>query len=121
MGRPSHPLRASRGSDVVEHCGGVLGVQQVLPGVFALENSCHLRQDLELIEAPPFEMEADWSMHQMIGYMSTWSAVRAFREATGVDPVAGVREEIAEAWGDPQAIRRVRWPIHLRLGRIDTP
>lgn len=71
----------------------------------------------EEIEAPPFEMRADWTMDQMIGYMSTWSAVRGFREATGGDPVAGVREEMAAAWGDPDRRRRVAWPIHLRLGR----
>jgi hypothetical protein len=75
----------------------------------------------EEIEAPSFEMQADWTMRQMIGYMSTWSAVRACREATGEDPVAGVREEIVAAWGDPQARRRVTWPIHLRLGRIVKP
>jgi hypothetical protein len=29
-----------------------------------------------------------------------------------------VREDLEAAWGDPQAERRVSWPVFLRAGRL---
>ncbi|MFZ2447048.1 MAG: class I SAM-dependent methyltransferase [Syntrophobacteraceae bacterium] len=67
--------------------------------------------------APAFEMEASWGLAHLIGYLGTWSSVNRFREARGLDPITLVHEEISRAWGEPEAARRVVWPIHMRIGR----
>jgi ubiquinone/menaquinone biosynthesis C-methylase UbiE len=37
----------------------------------------------ERVDAPAFAMEADWTVDHLAGYLSTWSAVRRARAATG--------------------------------------
>ena len=71
----------------------------------------------ERIEAPPFSMQADWSLDQLAGYLSTWSAVQRARQATGQDPVPDVVESMRRAWGNRGVVRRVEWPMSLHVGR----
>jgi len=66
--------------------------------------------------APPFEIEVDWDLAQLTGYLATWSAVQRCRDRTGQDPLVALRSRLARLWS-PAALRRVRWPVHLRLGR----
>jgi SAM-dependent methyltransferase len=68
--------------------------------------------------APDFAIAADWDLGEVMDYFGTWSAVQYYRKAKGADPLALVREEMAAAWGDPAAHRRVRWPLSLRLARL---
>jgi SAM-dependent methyltransferase len=66
--------------------------------------------------APAFSLECDWSLEQVMGYLATWSAVQRCRDRTGRDPLAVVEPRLAALW--PRSVaRRVRWPVHLRLGR----
>ena len=71
------------------------------------------------VEAPAFAMQAAWTLDQLAGYVSTWSAVQRARAATGNDPVAGLVESLREAWGAAAAARRVEWPLTLIVGRAD--
>jgi hypothetical protein len=65
---------------------------------------------------PPFSLETDWDLEQVMGFLATWSAVQRFRDDTGRDPLPDLRARLRESWhrGEP---RTLRWPIHLRLGR----
>lgn len=69
------------------------------------------------IEAPPFELAAEWTLDELTGYLGTWSAVARYREARGDDPLPAVREALAAVWGDPAAPRRVSWPLKLHACR----
>jgi SAM-dependent methyltransferase len=69
------------------------------------------------LEAPTFEMAADWTLSQLLGYIRTWSATQRFREAQGHDPVVELGGEMELHWGEPESTRRVRWPLSLRAGR----
>jgi SAM-dependent methyltransferase len=71
----------------------------------------------ERIDAPVFSMNADWTLDHLGGYLSTWSAVRRARAATGTDPVPAVIESLRAAWGEDQSVRRVQWPLTLHAGR----
>lgn len=71
----------------------------------------------EAIEAPVFEMRADWSLARFSQYLSTWSAARRYTARTGLDPVAAVHSKLEEAWGDRDLVRTVSWPLDLRVGR----
>ena len=68
------------------------------------------------IAAPEFAVEAAWSLRDLFGYLSSWSAAQKFAEARGFDPLNEVRATWATAWGSMQ-VRTVRWPLYLRVGR----
>jgi SAM-dependent methyltransferase len=72
----------------------------------------------EEILVPHVDMTAQWDLERMLGYLSTWSAVKAFQKASQEDPIATLAPELAAAWGSPAAPRTVTWPLVLRAGRI---
>jgi SAM-dependent methyltransferase len=71
------------------------------------------------IPTPPIDNEADWDLGRLLGYFGTWSSCRRYQEATGRDPVKLMQDELTAAWGNPAQARRVRWPVHLRAGRVE--
>jgi SAM-dependent methyltransferase len=68
--------------------------------------------------APPFTMEARWTLDDLLGYFGTWSATKRYVARTGDDPFAATREAFEAAWGDPARPRAVRWPLAVRWGRV---
>ena len=72
------------------------------------------------VDIGEFVMEADWSAEQLLGYLSTWSAVSRQRAETGVDPLEKFAADLAAAWGRVP-LHRIRWPLTLRVGRNDPP
>ena len=70
------------------------------------------------IAAPPFECECQWNFEGVLGYLSSWSAVQRYKDAQDRDPLAALRPELERAWGPGDAVCRVSWPIHLRVGRV---
>ena len=75
--------------------------------------------DLPFPELPPpvFAMEADWDLHQLGGYLTTWSAVSRYRAERQEDPVPPVMRALAAAWGNPDERHRIHWPLTLRVAR----
>jgi hypothetical protein len=53
----------------------------------------------------------------LIGYISTWSAVKHFTSQNGHNPVDKLKNEIEQYW-DKEQIREVRFPLLLRVGQI---
>lgn len=75
---------------------------------------------LEPLAAPAFDMQCEWTLSQYLDYLRSWSASERYRTANGTDPVAGIADAMAAAWGDPLQRRAVRWPLNLRAGRQST-
>jgi len=69
------------------------------------------------IAAPELAIEVCWPLPALIGYLDTWSAVRAMEGAIGRAPFDAVAAELAEAWGDPAQRRTIRWPLAILAGR----
>lgn len=69
------------------------------------------------IEAPHFELRAEWTLPRLLGYFSSYSATKTHRERTGEDAVALHAGELAAAWGDPQRTRTMRWPLFVHARR----
>ena len=69
------------------------------------------------IEAPAFFIEVEWSLHRLLDYLSTWSAVKRYQTARGHDPLPALGAELALLWGDPDTAKRLQWPLFLRVGR----
>lgn len=66
---------------------------------------------------PALAIEVEWDLEQLGGYLATWSAYQRCRHETGLDPLPGLLGQLAIPWGEPTRKRRVRWPLHLRVGR----
>jgi SAM-dependent methyltransferase len=77
-----------------------------------------LRFPFTEMTAPRFNMQADWTLEQLAGYVSTWSAVGRFKKAEKRDPVPEFIAQIGKWWGDPKSSRTVRWPLELRAGTV---
>lgn len=70
----------------------------------------------EPLRTPDFAIEAQWDLHQLLGYLRTWSAVTQWQNTHGRDPIAPLESELAQHWGSPEISRRIRWPLHLLAG-----
>lgn len=68
------------------------------------------------IVAPKFEMKADYTLAQWVGYLHTWSAVQRYVTASGKDPVSLILSDLSIAWGDPAMARTITWPLFMRVG-----
>ncbi|MEP6633552.1 MAG: class I SAM-dependent methyltransferase [Luteimonas sp.] len=69
------------------------------------------------IDAPEFTMTVDWPLARMLGYFSSFSAVKRYREVTGIDPIAVHAAAITSAWGDPETTQTLRWPFFVHARR----
>jgi SAM-dependent methyltransferase len=69
------------------------------------------------IRPPAFRIEVEWNLPRLIAYLSTWSAVKRYQAARESDPLSALMDELAPLWGDPNAARRLAWPLFLRAGR----
>ncbi len=68
------------------------------------------------INAPSLRMTATWSLEQVIGYLHTWSAVQRYQEQNKHDPVTIIAAELCAAWGEGGGLKRISWPLSLRIG-----
>ncbi len=69
------------------------------------------------ITPPVFRMEARWTLEQLLGYFSTWSATNRFIKAKGSNPLKPLSGALGDVWGDAHSTRLVTWPLTLRIGR----
>lgn len=62
-------------------------------------------------------IEVDWTLEQLLGYFSSWSATNRYIKANGINPLEPLSAALRPLWGDAGRVRRVRWPLALRVGR----
>ena len=74
----------------------------------------------EQYPAPPMEITENWTLSQVLGYISTWSAVRQVENAGKPEILHAFATDLAAHWGDPAATRPVTWPVTTKVG-IVTP
>jgi hypothetical protein len=72
----------------------------------------------EELAVPSLEIRVEWTLAEMMGYIETWSAVRAMERVEGRGPIVAFESQLARAWGAATSRRTVRWPLSLRLGRV---
>lgn len=77
----------------------------------------HYDWPFEKLATPQPWLTADWTLPQLLGYLGSLSATARCRNATGIDPVAVHALELQAAWGEPQSVRTMRWPLVMHLRR----
>jgi DNA-binding MarR family transcriptional regulator/SAM-dependent methyltransferase len=66
--------------------------------------------------APSMRIRKDWNLTELLGYVSTWSAVRRAEQAGATEILHSFAADLSELWGDPTSTRPVSWPVVMRLG-----
>lgn len=69
------------------------------------------------LATPPFEMRCRWQLPHLLGYLNTWSAVKAYEKQHRQNPVTLLWDDIVTAWGDDTQSRDVYWPLILYVGQ----
>lgn len=72
----------------------------------------------EPIAVPPMAIELSWRLDEFLGYVYTWSAVKAAEKALGMNPADALADTLRDAWGDPERRRRITWPLSVRAGSV---
>lgn len=71
----------------------------------------------EEIPTPEFSFSFQWTLAELQGYLTTWSAVQKYINAHGINPVEKLVQQIRPLWKAEEM--EVRFPLFLRCGRID--
>jgi len=66
---------------------------------------------------PIFQMAEEWTFERFLGYLNTWSAVKHYSQRTGENPMVLIVADLRAAWGEPTAMRRITWPLQVRIWR----
>ncbi len=70
------------------------------------------------LDHPQMTIEREWTLEQFLGYVRTWSTVKAAAKAGKQNLMESFADQLASPWGDPQQLRKISWPIAIRLGRV---
>jgi ubiquinone/menaquinone biosynthesis C-methylase UbiE len=73
--------------------------------------------DYDLLPAKSFDTILNWQREDLIGYISSWSAIQKFIKVNGHSPVPIIEEEIKKLWPEGE-VKKVVFPIYLKLGII---
>ena len=68
--------------------------------------------------SPRLEIVKKWNLEELLGYVSTWSAVHRACEAGREDISQAFAVDLMKLWGSSLQYRQVRWPINMRLGTL---
>ena len=72
----------------------------------------------EAIRPPQFWMRADWNLDQMLAFVGTWSGTQEYIRQRGESPLPLVEEPLGRVWGERTAVRKLRWPLAIRVSRL---
>ncbi len=66
------------------------------------------------IQSPVFNMQQQWDLSQLTGYLHTWSSVRKQLQTTDDDLVKTELRNISALWGAAEKPQTITWPLVLR-------
>ena len=69
------------------------------------------------VELPELAMRTEWRLPELLGYLSTWSAVKRATEATQLNPLEKLSCELHAVCGE-DTVLSVAWPLNIRAGIV---
>jgi ubiquinone/menaquinone biosynthesis C-methylase UbiE len=72
------------------------------------------------IAPPMLRMETRWTLDELLGYFSTWSATNRFIKTTGQNPLVPLEAKLEREWGGRNSSHLITWPLSLRVGQRDS-
>ena len=70
------------------------------------------------VQPPPFRLEVRWTLAELMGYVSSWSATARYVAAHGTGPLPELEVALRRHWGPPERKRVVQWPFVVRIGYV---
>ncbi len=70
------------------------------------------------LKTPTFQAQKDFRLIELIGYLQTWSAVKEYQQRMGQNPLELILPELTAAYGDPETVITMRWPLHLLVTNL---
>jgi ubiquinone/menaquinone biosynthesis C-methylase UbiE len=70
----------------------------------------------EIIHTPSFAIKTEWTIDQLSGYFSSWSATQKFIKEKGYDPVVHFIQTIKRDWEPTQRV--VSFPLFTRIAIV---
>lgn len=72
----------------------------------------------DALTVPPLQMQLYIPMQVLVGYLNTWSSTQAYIKEHGENPVEKILPELEAAWGKPDSIKAITWPLFVKAGYI---
>jgi ubiquinone/menaquinone biosynthesis C-methylase UbiE len=69
------------------------------------------------LPSPSFHMSARWTIKQLMGYLSTWSAAKRYRDKKRNDPVEPIEKELIRLWDNHAGVMNVTWSLSVIIGK----
>lgn len=69
------------------------------------------------MQTPAFSMNYNWSLHDLVGFLNTWSAVQHYIRQYHANPVEEVRKKLSAIWIDKEK-KPVFFPLIIRVGHL---
>jgi ubiquinone/menaquinone biosynthesis C-methylase UbiE len=68
---------------------------------------------------PPVKIVCQWNFNQLIGYIQTWSAMKALKQEGAEHIYNEFHKDMKAIWGEPEVTKTITWPISSRVGKIE--
>lgn len=82
------------------------------------EEYCTIPFPFQRISPPAFVIHKSLNYAQLLGYLSTWSAVKEYEAQKQLNPIDKIAPDLQAAWGDLEQPKMMVWPIHLIVGKV---
>ncbi|GAA4732951.1 class I SAM-dependent methyltransferase [Flavisolibacter ginsenosidimutans] len=73
--------------------------------------------DFFSLPSKDFEIIKQWTKEDLLGYLSTWSALQNYVKQHGASPLPAFEKQLIEVWQNEEE-RAFRFPLFLRIGRV---
>ena len=70
------------------------------------------------IKSPEMSIQKEWNIHQIVGYLETWSSTQRCINEQGQDVIAKKLTAIVNSVSSSEKLILIDWPIYLRIGRL---
>ncbi len=64
---------------------------------------------------PKFEIKCNWNLLQLLGYLSTWSALGHYKKINNKDPLQELLAALQNAWGEENILKQVSFPVITKI------
>jgi len=65
-----------------------------------------------------FSIKVNWTLQEFEGYLNSWSGVHNYMNKNKDNPVVWIMEKLAKHW-DENLVKELRFPIFMKVGRIE--
>ncbi|WP_336518126.1 class I SAM-dependent methyltransferase [Pollutibacter soli] len=69
------------------------------------------------LETPEFSIDKKWTRADLLGYLSTWSAVKNYIRINKKDPIVDLEAQLLRSWPADQE-KQIRFPVFMRMGKL---